>query len=298
MATTTALTENSRQGINSKIPPCIGLEARLSRNLRPGCGHGYDETPVGLVVYVRNDPVNYIDPDGRTPERIWNGDEWIDVIIGDPMDPSEADPERDPADWTEPSPGSGSGGLNIRGTNTSSWWLKYWHKVNVSITEQMRRDILAKAVTNVSGRMARDDCRGFLIKAISKLNGSDPESKITPTLRSDITTPEDLIGKVLSNVTIYLYGAETTHRLNIYGVAFAESSDAAINLGENFYNDSKYQNTNGDQTSTIIHELFQVGIASPSGKSTLDFTLDSLFGNGSFGSWGDAVRTNCGVKSP
>jgi hypothetical protein len=65
MATTAALTENSRQGINFQIPPCIGPGAALSPNLRPGCGHAYDETAVGLVVYVRNDPVNFIDPDGR-----------------------------------------------------------------------------------------------------------------------------------------------------------------------------------------------------------------------------------------
>lgn len=65
MATTTALTENSCQGINSKIPACIGPEAWLNRSSRPGCGHAYDETSVGLVVYVRNDPVNLIDPDGR-----------------------------------------------------------------------------------------------------------------------------------------------------------------------------------------------------------------------------------------
>ncbi|MGD0307865.1 MAG: hypothetical protein ABSC02_01140 [Acidobacteriota bacterium] len=50
MATTEALTENSRQGINLKIPPCIGLEGELSRNLRPGCGHAYDETAAGIVV--------------------------------------------------------------------------------------------------------------------------------------------------------------------------------------------------------------------------------------------------------
>jgi len=65
MATTAALTENSRQGINFEIPPCIGPEAWLSPNLRPGCGHAYDKTPVGLVVNVRNDPVNLIDRDGR-----------------------------------------------------------------------------------------------------------------------------------------------------------------------------------------------------------------------------------------
>jgi len=74
MVTTGALTENSRQGINSKIPPCIGPGAWLTRDLRPGCGHAYDETPVGLVVYVRNDPVNKIDPDGKDwlgPDGIW-----------------------------------------------------------------------------------------------------------------------------------------------------------------------------------------------------------------------------------
>jgi hypothetical protein len=58
MAATVALMENSRQGINLQIPTCIGLEAWLSRNPRPGCGHAYDETAAGLVVYVRNDPVN------------------------------------------------------------------------------------------------------------------------------------------------------------------------------------------------------------------------------------------------
>jgi len=68
MATTAALTENSRQGINFEKQPCVGLEAWLSPNLLTGCGHAYDETRVGLVVYVRNDPVNYLDPNGET---IW-----------------------------------------------------------------------------------------------------------------------------------------------------------------------------------------------------------------------------------
>ena len=65
MPTTAALMENSRQGINSKMQPCSGPDPWLSPNPRPGCGHAYDETPVGLVVYVRNDPVNQIDPDGQ-----------------------------------------------------------------------------------------------------------------------------------------------------------------------------------------------------------------------------------------
>jgi len=59
------LSENSRQGFSAQKPRCIGLESDLSRNMRWGCGHVYDETPVGIVVYVRNDPVNLVDPDGR-----------------------------------------------------------------------------------------------------------------------------------------------------------------------------------------------------------------------------------------
>ncbi len=73
MATTAALTENSRQGINSQISHCIGPAAWLSPNPRPGCGHAYDETPVDLVVYVRNDPVNLIDPDGLSAVTIPKG---------------------------------------------------------------------------------------------------------------------------------------------------------------------------------------------------------------------------------
>ena len=66
MATAEQLSENSHQGFEVQKQPCIGLEAELSRELRWGCGHVYDETPVGIAVYVRNDPVNLVDPDGRS----------------------------------------------------------------------------------------------------------------------------------------------------------------------------------------------------------------------------------------
>jgi hypothetical protein len=95
MATTEALTENPRQGINSEIPPCFGLDTWLSLSARPGCGHAYNETPVGLVVYVRNDPVNSIDPDGR------------DVCTPD----GEGGYYCRPGIWVEPPPpGIGTGG--------------------------------------------------------------------------------------------------------------------------------------------------------------------------------------------
>jgi hypothetical protein len=60
------LSENSRQGFATRNPLCSGHETDLSRNLCWESGHVYDETPVGIAVYVRNDPVNLIDPDGRT----------------------------------------------------------------------------------------------------------------------------------------------------------------------------------------------------------------------------------------
>jgi hypothetical protein len=59
------LSENPRQGFAAQKPPCIGLESDLSQNLHWGCGHVYDEAPVGLAVYVRKDPTNLVDPDGR-----------------------------------------------------------------------------------------------------------------------------------------------------------------------------------------------------------------------------------------
>jgi hypothetical protein len=65
MVTVEQLSENSRQGFAVQNAACIGLASELSGNLRWGCGHVYDETPVGIAVYVRNDPVNLIDPDGR-----------------------------------------------------------------------------------------------------------------------------------------------------------------------------------------------------------------------------------------
>jgi hypothetical protein len=75
------LSENSRQGFAAQKPLCIGPETDLSRNLHWGCGYVYDETPVGLAVYVRNDPVNLVDPDGRYIYPI-NEDYWFTGLGG------------------------------------------------------------------------------------------------------------------------------------------------------------------------------------------------------------------------
>ena len=83
MPTTGQLSENSRQGFEVENAACIGLESRLSQISHWGCGHVYDETPVGIAVYVRNDPINFVDPDGRQIQHtvpageygpgFWNG---------------------------------------------------------------------------------------------------------------------------------------------------------------------------------------------------------------------------------
>jgi hypothetical protein len=76
MATAQQLSENSRQGFDLENAACIGLASELNRNTRWGCGHAYDETVVGIAVYVRNDPVNLVDPDGRDPFYINGGTVW------------------------------------------------------------------------------------------------------------------------------------------------------------------------------------------------------------------------------
>jgi len=67
------LSENSHQGFAVQKQACIRAGTDLSRNLRWGCGHIYDETPVDIAVYVRNDPVNLVDPDGQ----FWNPLGWL-----------------------------------------------------------------------------------------------------------------------------------------------------------------------------------------------------------------------------
>jgi hypothetical protein len=125
MLTTEALTENSRQGINFQIPPCTGLEPWLSPNLRPGCRHAYDETPVDLVVYVRNDPVNKIDPDGRFAISWWaeNGGDW--------WEPQQFEAEVDPS--APPSDDLPGGGVGVYNPQTIVKKVNYGYKDMVSL---------------------------------------------------------------------------------------------------------------------------------------------------------------------
>ena len=97
MVTVAGLNENSRQGFEVKKQPLIQLEAWLSRNSHWGCGHIYDETPVDIAVYVRNDPVNLIDPDGEFHKWVSHLGEWIAKSFSG----NDVEPE-DRSDWLRP----------------------------------------------------------------------------------------------------------------------------------------------------------------------------------------------------
>jgi hypothetical protein len=165
MATTAALTKNSRQGINFQIPHCIGLAACLSPNPRWGYRHAYDETPVGLVVYVRNDPVNKIDPDGKEWNCLFGDCMWYRTEPEGIHQPTRQDVGEDRPDLI------GSGGyfplpIRVPNINTTlpSWWNR--GRINNSITVQMRVGILESSVTAAGERIKDLDCSQFVAQML------------------------------------------------------------------------------------------------------------------------------------
>ena len=164
MATTAALTDNSRQGFELEKPVCIGLEYLLSRNTRQGWGHVYDTTPLGLAVYVRNDPVNLVDPDGHYACAI-DGilcDKYIDYL-----------------------------------TQTFAWLFgkdpKGSPDANKVSPHERRLDELgvdlrtAKAIVRASSAVQNnEDCKKFLSSVISNLQLKDKNG--------NLMTPQGLVG--------------------------------------------------------------------------------------------------------
>jgi hypothetical protein len=286
MATTAALTENSRQGINFPIPPCTGPKARLSPNPRPGCRHAYDETPVGLVVYVRNDPVNAIDPDGRRTywlftgfegeEGIWNFG-WI------PYNTLGASGEN----WG----GSGDGGLNF---NTNKGWNFWdWGRINDKISMQKRKEMTVSALSAAISRIGMKDCGDFLANILGSLG---------KLVKENIKTGADLIykGLMAKETEVYIYGSQLGGQLGKRGWAFGETHENNIYLGELFF-DVSHPNgyktkPGGTQAATLIHESMHLAIISSSGTNLKEEQLNAASKDTGYGSsWADAVRSNCGV---
>lgn len=195
----------------------------------------------------------------------------------------------DPSTGSSTGGGGGRTGPNIVGTSYPNWILALFN-VDTSVDEQSRRGLLNTVLQGLSKRISNSGCNSFLNSAISTLRGAG-------ILNSTITQASDIINIALNSSTVHLYGAVDLDSGRLgkgTSATWAASGDSDIYLGEHFFNTSTYANTRGDQVSTIIHELYQVGTASANGRFISDFTLDKLIGDGSYGSWGDLVRTNCG----
>jgi len=252
----------------------------------------YDPLSLNKYSYVRNDPVNYIDPDGLKPVRIWNGDDWIDVIIGDPDIPLEIDPGRDPAELTAPGQtgGGSGGGIKIVIDQPGAG-------VNLAVTSEIRGWVIDLAIKALPNRIGGSDCNKWLQKTIDTL-------RQLGKLNKAISKPSDLINIVLNKSTLNMYGAnDISSLIEARSSAFAETHSSTIYLGEKFYQPKYYEqrsNKRGDQVSTLIHELFQSSLASSDGSNLDDFNLTAWVGEsnrttGLAGGWGNAVMNHCGL---
>jgi hypothetical protein len=294
MATVERLSENSRQGFEVLKQACIGLEGDLSRNLRWGCGHIYDETPVDIAVYVRNDPVNLVDPDGRdwtisvtvwAPGSAFLGTGWyantdymsLYWLISNPW--GRYGEILDQMRTYSPIVATGGGGGGI-----TDWWLRVNYGINTDISNESRWNQVSSAKGQIEGRI-QGDCLNFLNRVIGKLKG---------TINDSIKSAQDLLSVVGGQFNSFsVYGR---YDLGVGGMAmgggvFAQTKDNKIYLGEDFFNPSAYAKTGGgDQVSTLIHEFFHLTLVG-NGKQIIESDLDS---KSDTGNWGSDMRTKCG----
>jgi hypothetical protein len=299
MSTADQLSGNSRQGFGVQNAACIGFEAWLSRNMHWRCGHIYDETPVGIAVYVRNDPVNRVDPDGMQDEffnffvDVWEPASRGGVILGSWAYPNGFlglgwwDMGAGAMVATQTVPGFAGILAQAQAAQGFLDWLNSWNKgVNTSISKGQRDDILKSAGKGLSGRVV-GNCAKFINDMIGKLGG---------LISNSIHSASDLIDVAIKNADYDVYGAVNASGigLNNSGSAFAYTEGNLIHLGENFFDASlehSYKSEGGDPTSTLLHEFFHL-FAIGNGARIKDETLDQKVG----GSFDEAMRTNCGPK--
>jgi RHS repeat-associated protein len=255
----------------------------------PITAHIYDPESPNKYSYVRNDPVNFIDPDGMAPIKItveapyWWEPGMYRIETDWDIKPTKAGDSR--------GGGGGRGPTIILGQPGPG--------INTKITAELRAWLIGTTIKALPNRIDDPDCNQWLQKVIDTLKKQEK-----PLLSNAISKPSDLINVALNNSQIYMYGGNTITALrNIRSGAFAQSEGSGIYLGEKFYQPSQYQgyNSRSDEVTTIIHELFQVGTASIDGRNLTDDVLGDLFGESSartglFGSWGNAVINHCGLK--
>jgi hypothetical protein len=250
----------------------------------------YDPQSLNKYGYVRNDPVNLVDPDGQLAAvvALWKSWWFYDppsFSVG-PWTSGRAEQARGPA---------GSGGVGSVGPTivTHSWlvdWFPSFFNIDTSISAATRQQVLAGALAELGNRIEREDCKAFLQGVIDKLRANG-------VLKEQISNPADLVTYGLNKSTIYLYGAQyNPDRLGKGSPAAARVVGMRIYLGEWFYSGILYKAEGGDQVSTIIHELGHLDLVAAAGKSLTDLEFSRYLGYDSSDDWGRLVRTNCGPK--
>jgi hypothetical protein len=234
MLTTGRLSENSRQGFEVQNPACIGPENFLSQNTRWACGHAYDETPVGIAVYVRNDPVNFVDPDGRFACALPGCnylDPWsflYDIAYFNPFNPLPQDvlPE----------------------------------SVRMHQEELGRRETILKGVRGTNDQNIMDcirgGCEAFINEMIKQLQPSYVYQ-----------SAQDWVRWNLNHTAIFdHFGADddpdADARRDLGSNGYADTKGNTIYLGEKFFSDTTH-----DSVLTTIHELFHLSAVSPTGEN-------------------------------
>jgi RHS repeat-associated protein len=250
----------------------------------PVCSNCYDPQLLNRYTYVRNNPVNLFDRNGRDPaspwDQVWRNDpeeggRWVTFVNWNYYRQSTLlVPAR--VDLAQ-----------IR-QEMRDWWNRVNLGVNTSIGPDERNKILAAALAGIGSRVS-GDCLTFLNNVISGLGGK---------LIGSIGTAWDLVSAGLKNAQYDTYAAvnvDDAHgrgNLTRRGFAFATTIGNTIHLGENFFDPSlphSYNSQGGNTTATLIHEFFHLQAVSASGQQIKEADLDRAAG----GKFGQGVRTNC-----
>ena len=242
MPTTDALTENSRQGINFQIPPCIGLEGRLSPNLRPGMRPCLRRNRVGPRCLRQKRPVNLVDKNGRWYECMQYSE---GICQGYYFDPSPHF-HFDDTDWNgDTGPGGGSSDFD---QITANWWPPL---------SESQGQVLLSSIGTAQAKMDTGSCARFTTGLIGQMNLASGLN-ITSGMIKNAMASSNYWDGTSSQLPVVHNGIQTTIA-NVFTsnpniIAHAETP---VNLSASiFLNAGFFTGSQGLRNSTIIHEGF------------------------------------------
>jgi RHS repeat-associated protein len=290
--------ENDLDYFGARYYDALGLSSGSSLrwiSADPVTSRVYDPQSLNKYTYVRNDPINYVDPDGRHPFRfpfpppppiplgpdttitVWGQLPGVAGIMGGGLAGAPLRRDRS-TDNIDPKRGGVMDVLNVaRGVNTE-----------IDLNE--RNQILSDAKSGLSDRIT-GKCEKFINSIITALSGK---------ISSSIHSASDLLAMARQNVHNDAYGAinalvPVRYRLGVHGSSFASTTGNTIFLGERFFDPTlsySYSIIGGDPTSTLLHEFFHLSAAGANGKQIEDGDLNNKAG----GDFGKSMRDNCGPK--